>query len=301
MISMVVSQFYVPHKSLHKTGLNFCLLYGELMTCNLIQFLWGEPSTASSAWWLWRDQWSPQDTVGTIELSLAACCFSWEQQWMNRVILGHQYPGLDLVMTRTEFRGKHMVFITYPFILPAPQCGIVGNSLLPGIQWRHMGTVESCSGEGWDLTLGRVVRHWNRLPREVVNAPNPSVLRKHLNNALNDILWLVVSPEMVRNLDYMFISLPTEISYPVLSLNWITVGHLHVLCPLDAAMLRRAGREEERTPGMGHQGQHSSAFCLSALCMNTVLVDSGISSGCAWKCCRPGLWSVCVKCVSWAF
>lgn len=129
---------------------------------------------------------------------------------------------------------------------------------------RHVGIVESCSGEGWDLTLGRVVKGWNRLPWEVVNAPNPSVLRKHLKNALNGILWLLVSPEMVRKLDYMFISLPAEISYPVLSLNWITVGLWHVLCPLDAAMLRRAGREEERTPGVGHQGWHSSApvsFC----------------------------------------
>jgi len=31
----------------------------------------------------------------------------------------------------------------------------------------------------------RVVKHWNRLPGEVVDAPSPSVLKRHLDNALN--------------------------------------------------------------------------------------------------------------------
>jgi len=30
-----------------------------------------------------------------------------------------------------------------------------------------------------------VVKHWNRLPGEVVDAPSPSVLKRHLDNALN--------------------------------------------------------------------------------------------------------------------
>ena len=34
----------------------------------------------------------------------------------------------------------------------------------------------------------RVVKHWNRLPREVVDAPSLSVFKRHLDNALNNML-----------------------------------------------------------------------------------------------------------------
>ncbi|KFM01856.1 hypothetical protein AS27_14434, partial [Aptenodytes forsteri] len=34
----------------------------------------------------------------------------------------------------------------------------------------------------------RVVKHWNRLPREVVDAPCLSVFKRHLDNALNNML-----------------------------------------------------------------------------------------------------------------
>ncbi|KFV59519.1 hypothetical protein N341_03990, partial [Tyto alba] len=33
----------------------------------------------------------------------------------------------------------------------------------------------------------RVVKHWNRLPREVVDAPSLSVFKKYLDNALNTL------------------------------------------------------------------------------------------------------------------
>lgn len=33
-----------------------------------------------------------------------------------------------------------------------------------------------------------VVKHWNRLPREVIDAPSLSVLERHLDNALNNLL-----------------------------------------------------------------------------------------------------------------
>jgi len=34
----------------------------------------------------------------------------------------------------------------------------------------------------------RVFKHWNRLPREVVDAPSLSMLKRHLDNALNNVL-----------------------------------------------------------------------------------------------------------------
>ena len=44
----------------------------------------------------------------------------------------------------------------------------------------------------------RVVKHWTRLPREVVHAPSLSVFKRHLDNALYNMLSLSVSPELVR-------------------------------------------------------------------------------------------------------
>ena len=46
-----------------------------------------------------------------------------------------------------------------------------------------------------------VVKHQNRPPREVVDIPILSVFRRHLDNTLNDMLSLLVSPEVVKQLD----------------------------------------------------------------------------------------------------
>ncbi|KAK4827630.1 hypothetical protein QYF61_019840 [Mycteria americana] len=42
----------------------------------------------------------------------------------------------------------------------------------------------------------RLVKAWNRLPAEVVDAPSLSVLKRHLDNALHTTLELLVSPEV---------------------------------------------------------------------------------------------------------
>ena len=37
------------------------------------------------------------------------------------------------------------------------------------------------------MSAVRVIKHWNRLPREVVDAPCLSVFKRHLDNALNNM------------------------------------------------------------------------------------------------------------------
>ncbi|KAK4819768.1 hypothetical protein QYF61_011368 [Mycteria americana] len=77
------------------------------------------------------------------------------------------------------------------------------------------GSNDSMCGNGSKLHQGRfrldirkhfftesVVKHWNRpFLREVVDALCLSVSKRHLDNALNNMLYLLVSPEVVRQLD----------------------------------------------------------------------------------------------------
>ena len=47
----------------------------------------------------------------------------------------------------------------------------------------------------------RVVRHWNKLLREVVDAPSLEVLKARLDGALSNLVWWKVSLPMAGGLE----------------------------------------------------------------------------------------------------
>lgn len=61
----------------------------------------------------------------------------------------------------------------------------------------------------------RVIKRW--LPKEVVNASTLSVFKRHLDNVLSNMLYLLVSPQVVRQLDEMTVdtSLTIEIFFSI--------------------------------------------------------------------------------------
>lgn len=68
----------------------------------------------------------------------------------------------------------------------------------------------------------RVIRHWIKLPREVIDVPWLSVFNRHSDSALIAILQLVDSAEVVRQLISMIFEDPiypkhSILSYPSLS------------------------------------------------------------------------------------
>lgn len=65
----------------------------------------------------------------------------------------------------------------------------------------------------------KVVKHCNRFLREVVYASGLSGYKIHSDNALNNIVYLAVSPELLRQVDYIIIAGSCQLKYCTLFLQ----------------------------------------------------------------------------------
>lgn len=71
--------------------------------------------------------------------------------------------------------------------------------------------------DSWkNVFIVKVVKHWNRLPREVISAPCLSMFNRHFDNAIINVLELLVSPEGIRQLDEMIFVGPFQLNYSIL-------------------------------------------------------------------------------------
>jgi len=61
-----------------------------------------------------------------------------------------------------------------------------------------------------------VVKHWNRLPRELVNAPSLSVFKSCFDSGLSNMPYLLVSPEVAMQLDLKIVVNPFQLFYSIL-------------------------------------------------------------------------------------
>lgn len=56
------------------------------------------------------------------------------------------------------------------------------------------------------LFIERVIKSWNTLPSKVVNVLSLSMAKMPLDNDLNNMLYLSLGPELVRQLDQMIVA-----------------------------------------------------------------------------------------------
>ena len=138
---------------------------------------------------------------------------SWWKGWKARP--GRSSWGLWACLAWRRPRGD---LIALPRILRRGrgEGGAELSSLVPRDRMRGNGSKLRPSGRfGLDMRkhflTERVVGHWIRLPREVVDAPSLSLFKRHLGNALNNPLWLGQSQTgQAVGLDDRCRCLPTE-------------------------------------------------------------------------------------------
>jgi len=62
----------------------------------------------------------------------------------------------------------------------------------------------------------RVMRHWNRLPREVVDTPSLGAFSTKLNGALGSLIWWMAALPMAGGWSWMGFRVPSNPSHSVL-------------------------------------------------------------------------------------
>ena len=61
-----------------------------------------------------------------------------------------------------------------------------------------------------------MVRHWNKLPREAVDAPSLEAFKARLDGALGSLTYWVAALRMVGGWNWMGCKVPSNSSHPVI-------------------------------------------------------------------------------------
>lgn len=83
----------------------------------------------------------------------------------------------------------------------------------------------TCPGNFHLITCSYYLSYY-RLPIKVVDVPFPSVFKEHLDNALNNMFQILVSPEGLRQLDFV---VPLQQNCSILLHLIHSVGSYHIV------------------------------------------------------------------------